>query len=123
MYDTYDYLTVDVLNSFENEITTLFNNNQYILLNSYTPKTWVINEFVYVDDIKNIEDAIEYVGKKFDYPTGWITSKDWDLDGANNISYKDLNRWRNNLNLIYDKASKIEVKYTTEFYSGEEVSL
>ncbi len=123
MYNEYDYLTMDILNSFETEISELYGNNQEILLSSYSPKTWNINEFIYVDDIKNIEDAIENAGKRFDYPIGWINSKEWNLEGFNNISCKDLNRWRKNLDLIYDKAKKIELKYSNEIYCGEEVSL
>lgn len=123
MYSGYDYLSYDILNSFENEISELYSNNQEILLSSYDSKTWIKNEFVYVDDIKNIEDAIEHAGKKFSHPIGWQTSKEWLLDGFNNISYKDLNRWRNNLDLIYKKAKEVELKYSSEFYCGEDVSL
>ncbi len=90
---------------------------------TYIKKAWESNELVYVDDIKHIEDSIEYLGSFFNYPSNWQISKKWNLAGNNNISYVDLNRWINNLNAIEKVIKESEPKYATEFYCGEEVSL
>ena len=123
MYYEFNYLNADILNEFEQEIKTIYENNHDLLLTTYTPKEWTVDEFIYVDDIKNIEDAIEYIGKKVNYPTNWQISRVWILNGNNNISYRDLNRWFNNLNVIKETINKLNLNYCGSFYCGEEVSL
>ena len=103
MYDELDYLTSDVLNYIENRVVDLYNHYSNILSESYTPKEWNLNEFVYVDDIKRIEDGIDVVGKNFGYPKGWVQKKNWDLRGNENISYRDLNRWIKNIDFLINK--------------------
>lgn len=100
MYDELDYLTPQLLNDIETKIVETYNKYQNIISNEYTPKKWLLNEFVYVDDIKNIEEGIDVLGKYFGYPTGWKTKREWDLTSANSISYIDINRWLNNLDII-----------------------
>lgn len=96
MYTETDYLNYTDLNSVEKKIKELY--TYYNL--SYTPKTWQINEFVFVDDIKNIEEAIDKIAGYFGYPTGYQTKRNWNLMGENNISYKDINRWLHNIDLL-----------------------
>lgn len=96
MYDEEDYLNYTDLNYVESKIEDLY--DYYSM--SYTPKIWQEKEFVYVDDIKNIEEAIDTVGAYFGYPTGYQTKRNWNLLGINNISYKDINRWLHNIDLL-----------------------
>ena len=96
MYTENDYLNYTDLNYVESKIEDLY--DYYNL--SYTPKTWQINEFVYVNDIKNIEEAIDTMGAYFGYPSGYQAKRNWNLDGENNISYKDINRWLHNIDLL-----------------------
>lgn len=102
MYDENDYLTADILNYIKSKIEELYNFYSLYLEQGSMPtlKTWVQNEFVYVDDINDIEESIDYIGSLFGYPTGWITSRKWNLTGENNISYVDLNRWIKNIDLL-----------------------
>jgi len=102
MYTEFDSLKTDDLNNIEDKVNDLYTQYSSCSARSYTKKTWTDDEFVYVDDIKNIEDAIEYLGYGFGYPDGWQKSRDWDLTGTNNISYKDLNRWLNNIKILAD---------------------
>ena len=100
MYNETDYLTSEVLNYIESrvrKVAELFSEYTGI---EYTSKLWVNNEFVYVDDIANIEDYIEKLGQYFDYPDNWETSRIWNLNGDNNINYKDLNRWIKNIDIL-----------------------
>lgn len=96
MYTETDYLNYTDLNSVETKIKELY--TYYNL--SYTPKTWQINEFVFVDDINNIEEAIDKIAGYFGYPMGYIKKRKWNLKGTNNISYKDINRWLKNINFL-----------------------
>lgn len=96
MYTETDYLNYTDLNSVETKIKELY--TYYNL--SYTPKTWQINEFVFVDDINNIEEAIDKIADYFGYPMGYIKKRKWNLQGTNNISYEDINRWLKNINFL-----------------------
>lgn len=96
MYTETDYLNYTDLNSVETKIKELY--TYYNL--SYTPKTWQINEFVFVDDINNIEEAIDKIADYFGYPMGYIKKRKWNLKGTNNISYEDINRWLKNINFL-----------------------
>ena len=96
MYDENDYLNYTDLNYIENKIEDLY--DYYNM--TYTPKLWQINEFIYVDDIKNIEEAIDTMASYFGYPSGYQTKRNWNLLGTNNISYRDLNRWLYNIDLL-----------------------
>lgn len=96
MHDEEDYLNYTDLNLVENKIEDLY--DYYNM--SYTPKTWVLDEFVYVDDIKNIEEGIDTIGAYFGYPTGYQTKRNWELTAINNISYRDINRWLHNIDFL-----------------------
>lgn len=96
MYDENDYLNYTDLNNVENKLEDLYEFYDM----TYTPKIWQINEFVFVDDIKNIEEAIDRMGAYFGYPTGYQAKRNWNLTGINNISYKDINRWLHNIDLL-----------------------
>ena len=100
MYTENDYLTNTILNNIEDKVEELYIKYSSTLSENYTKKIWVDNEYVYVDDIAHIENAIEYLGNYFEYPDGWIVSREWDLTGINNISYKDINRIFNNIKVI-----------------------
>lgn len=96
MYTETNYLNYTDLNSVETKIKELY--TYYNL--SYTPKNWQINEFVFVDDINNIEEAIDKIAGYFGYPMGYTKKRNWDLQGTNNISYQDINRWLRNINSL-----------------------
>lgn len=102
MYDDSDYLTADVLNYIKGRVEEVYEFYSAYLEQESVPtlKTWVQNELVYVDDINGIEESIDYIGSLFGYPTGWTTSRKWNLTGENNISYVDLNRWIKNIDLL-----------------------
>ena len=102
MYDDSDYLTAEVLNYIKGRVEELYDFYSDYLGQSSTPtlKTWVQNEMVFVDDIKDIEEAIDYIGSLFGYPSGWIVKRNWNLTGENNISCRDLNRWIKNIDLL-----------------------
>ena len=96
MYDETDYLNYTDLNNVENKIEDLYEFYNM----TYTPKVWELNEYVIVNDIKNIEEAIDTMGAYFGYPTGYQTKRNWNLMGENNISYRDINRWLYNIDLL-----------------------
>jgi hypothetical protein len=70
--------------------------------------------------IDNIENAIKNIGRYYYKPVNWLNTREWlktstiddDNDNMNiqNISYQDLNRWTNNLNLIsFDDLDKMTI--------------
>ena len=98
MYDSQDYLTHTLLNDVEDRIVGLYNKFSNYVTETYTPKTWVLNEYVFINDIKHIEEGIEYIGALLEYPAGWEQSKNWGAFGR--ISYEDVNRWLKNIDLL-----------------------
>lgn len=103
MYDELDYLSPQILNDVESKIVS--QQQKYLLPIENTPKNWVDNEFVYVDDIKTIEDKIDDMRKFFDITA--IPKRDWNLEGVNNISYVDINRWLKNLETLGEIKLKL----------------
>lgn len=100
MFDENDYLTSNILNDIECRVANLYNSYSSILENQYVPKTWSNNELVFIDDIKHIEDGIDYIGSCLEYPEGFIRGKEWNTQSDCNISYKDLNRWMRNIEYL-----------------------
>ena len=98
MYDRQDYLTHTLLNDVEDRIVNLYDKFSDYVTETYTPKTWSLNEYVFINDIKHIEDGIEYIGSLLEYPAGWEQSRQWGSFGR--ISYIDVNRWLKNIDLL-----------------------
>lgn len=106
MYAQEDYLNYDDLNRIEQRIYELTNE----LLDktdipSFTPKTWAVNEFPYIQEVDRIEKAIDNLGYYYYKPKSWETTKIWIPEGntqeiKKGFSYKDINRWIINMNLI-----------------------
>lgn len=85
-------------------------NNENIIPN-YVKKQWETNEIPYIQHIDNIEQGVENIGKYCAKPLGWSTTRNWIKTssiedrsdygvGNKGFSYRDINRWINNLNLI-----------------------
>ncbi len=104
MYTEFDYLNLDVLNDIEQKIQALYQKYSAVTSRVYIAKTWQKGELVYTDEIANIESSLEYLGDGFGYPEGWITSRNWNISASNNISYKDINRILNNIEIL-DKGN------------------
>ena len=100
MYSEFDYLSAEILNDIETKIEALYKKYSDYTTTTYIPKIWQKNELVFVNDISNIEDSLEHLGNLLNYPNGWITSRNWDITGINNISYKDINRLLNNIEIL-----------------------
>ena len=76
--------------------------DEYIIPD-YVKHVWSDNEFLTMQKIENIERGVDNIGYYYYKPIGWIGSKRWiNSSGINmkNISYQDLNRWADNLNMI-----------------------
>lgn len=106
MYNSEDYLNYTDLNSVENKIETLtnyINNNSIATIPSFTKKTWVLNEFPYVQDIARIERGVDNLGLGMFKTSEWITTREWITNVSNSkqsFSYQDINRWLKNLDII-----------------------
>ena len=81
------------------------------IIPNYTKYTWVDNEQLTMQKIDNIEQGVRNIGRYYEKPNGWVQEKEWLPDsnknyagnygvGIKTISYQDLNRWYNNLDLI-----------------------
>lgn len=103
MYNENSYLNYNDLNVIENKIYEMTNIlKEYDININFNKKNWVLNEFPYIQEIDRIEKAIDNLGKNYYYPSSFIESKIWLETGTDlkNFSYKDINRWINNLNSI-----------------------
>ena len=67
MYNSEDYLNYTDLNIIENkieELTNYLNNNNKAVIPTFSKKTWVLNEFPYVQEISRIEIGIDNLGRE-----------------------------------------------------------
>lgn len=115
-------------------VTAIDTNNdgyQYIkiynderIIPNYMKHTWVNNEFLSMQKIDNIEQGIKNIGEYYYKPQGWLNPREWlktsniseDNKGMNmqNVSYSDLNRWVNDLNLIdFDNLNEMTIWNST----------
>ena len=107
MYNETMYLNYNDLNMIENRILTL--TNKLRQLNPSTPtfssKTWLPNEFPYIQEIDRIERGVNTLKEYWYQPDGWIECKIW-LDGTEtgqvikSFSFEDINRWIVDLDLM-----------------------
>ena len=107
MYNETMYLSYNDLNMIENRILTL--TNKLKQLNPSTPtfssKTWVVNDFPYIQEIDRIERGVNNLKEYWYQPDGWIECKVW-LDGIEtgqvikSFSFEDINRWIVDLDLM-----------------------
>ena len=81
------------------------------LIPNYEKHTWVDNEPLTMQKIDHIEKGVNNIGLYYEKPIGWVNEKEWLPTstrkyagnygvGVKTISYQDLNRWYNNLELI-----------------------
>ena len=102
------YLNYEDLNEIENiiyEVTEEF--KEITNIPTFNKKTWVLNEFSYIEEIDRIEQGIENLGEYFYKPYGWIETRKWINNERKAIfDYNDINRWINNVNLIYEHKNE-----------------
>lgn len=105
MFTEDDIMTYEDFNTIEQKISTLRATiiSYGYSIDSYTPKTWVKNDFLIYTYLNNIEDGIKALGKGYFRPYGWQNTKTWDK--GMNFSYRDVNRWITDLNLIEERAN------------------
>lgn len=106
MYRQEDYLKPEDLNNIEQRIEELTEDLQDKTdIPSFIPKTWVINEFPYIQEIDRIEKGVDNLGYYYYKPQEWETTKIWIPEGntqeiKKGFSYQDINRWIYNMDLI-----------------------
>lgn len=106
MYRQEDYLSPEDLNQIEQRISDLTDDLAEITsIPSFVPKTWVVNEFPYIQEIDRIERGVDNLGYYYYKPQNWETTKIWIPKGntqeiKKGFSYQDINRWLFNMNLI-----------------------
>lgn len=103
MYTEDSIMTYEDFNSIEskiNELNSILTTLGYTV-DKYTPKTWVKKDFLIYTYLNNIENGIENLGKGYFRPYGWQNKKTWTKGMS--FSYRDVNRWWNNLNLIQNE--------------------
>ena len=107
------YLNYNDLNDIETAIEEYTETiSDYVEIPTYTPKTWVVNELPFIQEIDRIENGITNIGDYFYKPNGWLPTKKWitsdNLYPIKSFDYRDWNRWINNLELIdFDEANKM----------------
>lgn len=102
------------------------------IIPNYVKHTWVDNEFLSMQKIDNIGQGIKNIGEYYYKPQGWLNPREWlklinfidvkdkivddkfpeEYRGLNiqNISYSDLNRWVNDLDLIdFDNLNDLTI--------------
>lgn len=120
----FDFGTVNYINDnddYYQYINAYTNEN---VLPAYREHAWIVNEFLTMKKIDYIERGVNFLGKYYYKPNGWVQGEDWlklnslkdmsDDKNMRNISYIDLNRWVNNINLInFDNLDNMTIWNTT----------
>lgn len=103
MYNEDSIMTYSDFNNIETKINTLRTRivNLGFNVDTYTTKTWVKKDFLLYTYLNNIENGIENLGKGYFKPYGWQNKKIWTKGMS--FSYKDVNRWLNNLTIIEER--------------------
>ena len=105
MFNEDSIMTYEDFNSIESKINEL--NSRITTLgytvDVYTPKIWVKKDFLIYTYLNNIENGIENLGKGYFRPYGWQGKKTWTKGMS--FSYKDVNRWIIDLNLIEERLN------------------
>lgn len=73
------------------------------LIPTYEVKTWEVKDYLLYTYLNNIETGIKNIGKYYYRPYGWQDTKTWT--GGMSFSYRDLNRWINNLNIVIERLN------------------
>lgn len=100
MYNEDSIMNYADFNYIENKIVSLRNRiiNLGYSVEIYNSKIWVKKDFLLYTYLNNIENGIENLSKGYYKPYGWQNKKIWTKGMS--FSYKDVNRWLNNLDLI-----------------------
>lgn len=98
----------------------------YLVELGYTPnigiiKSWVVLDFIDINDINRVENNIEALGVSFYKPTDWGDKENWIADKK--FNYLDAIRYENNIKILMEmiKLIKDNIKYSGAFSAGEEV--
>lgn len=101
-----DFFSTSVLTHEDmNEVQDLVKDLADNYSTPFTKKTYQVNEIPKNNEIANVENAIENIGQKINYGAEsigynqWVDTKDWG-SGNRLFSFKDINRWYNNLDVI-----------------------
>lgn len=103
-YET-DVLASGTINMIENKIYEVTNkiHDYNASIPSYTTKVWLKSDYLLYTYLNKIETGIENIGKYYYRPYGWQKTKTWTAKQS--FSYKDVNRWVTNLDLIIDRLN------------------
>lgn len=103
MFTEDSIMTYEDFNTIEQRINTLRSRiiSYGYSVNEYTPKTWAKKDFLLYTYLNNVEEGIKALGKGYFRPYGWQNTKIWDKGMS--FSYRDVNRWITNLNLIEER--------------------
>lgn len=103
MYNEDSIMTYEDFNNIEQRIVSLRSRivNLGYNADTYTPKMWTNKDFLLYTYLNNIENGIKALGKGYFRPYGWQKPKIWT--GGISFSYRDVNRWITNLNLIEER--------------------
>lgn len=96
-----DYATYEDFNTIETAIVILRNriyNLGYTEIPQYLANIRDWNSYLFYDELNDIEEGIKNLGKYYYRPKGFVKRKTWKPNMP--FSYKDINRWINNLNII-----------------------
>lgn len=73
----------------------------YSEIPTYTVKSWSNSDYLLYTYLNNIEEGLKNCGEYYYRPYGWQNTKTWLPKES--FSYRDLNRWVNNINILIDK--------------------
>lgn len=105
MFNEDSIMTYDDFNYIEQKIVTLRTTLISIgySIEIYTAKNWTENDFLIYTYLINIEDGINNLAEGYFRPYGWQNKKIWTKGMS--FSYRDVNRWITNLNLIEERLN------------------
>jgi len=111
MYDENDYCNFVDIKGIENQLmsyTNILRFNLNISISAYN-QMFYDKGFFFIEDVEYIENRIDDLGNYFYKPYGWIKKREYSLSKKENFSYKDINRWINNLSLFSNALENTNV--------------
>lgn len=105
MFNEDSIMTYEDFNYIEQKIVTLRTTLISIgySIEIYTAKNWNDNDFLIYTYLNNIENGINNLAEGYFKPYGWQNKKIWTKGMS--FSYRDVNRWITNLNLIEERLN------------------
>jgi hypothetical protein len=119
--DVYNFYDLDRVETNTIHVAQILSNFRADPLDLEAVTDRTVKRIEFADSLNRIEGNIQTLADNFFEPEGWQDTKtDWQI--SERPKHSDVNRWENNLLLLYVLVIKAidSLRYTGTFYAGED---